>query len=123
MNARTLWSHILVIVGGIAMLIGAIDPLEGSIVILAGSDLVMLGTILGKSRRSMTLYWGWVFILIVVGVGAMWGLSEFGGIGGTTGRSLWWGLVILPYPIGWIMGIVGLVIRLIEFIKMKRQRA
>ena len=123
MNARMLWSRILVIVGGIAMLIGAIDLLEGSIVILAGSGLVMLGTILGKSQRRMILYWVWVFILIAVGVGAMWGLSEFGGIGGTTGRSMWWGLVILPYPIGWIMGIVSLIIRLIEFIKVKGQRA
>ena len=119
MNGRMLWSRILVIVGGIAMLIGAIDPLEGSIVILAGSGLVMLGTILGKRQRRMILYWVWAFILITVGVVAMWGLSAFGGIGGTTGRSLWWGLVILPYPIGWIMGIVGLIIRLIEFIKVK----
>ena len=29
MNARMLWSRILVVVGGIAMLLGAIDPLEG----------------------------------------------------------------------------------------------
>jgi hypothetical protein len=27
MNARQLWSHILIIVGGIGMLVGAIDPL------------------------------------------------------------------------------------------------
>jgi hypothetical protein len=123
MNARMLWSRILVIVGSIAMLIGAIDPLEGSLIILAGSGMVALGTILGKSRHRMLLYWMWVFILIAVGVGAVWGLSAFGGLGGTTGRSLWWGLVILPYPIGWIMGIVGLIIRLIEFIKVKGQRA
>ena len=37
MNARKLWSRILIIVGGIAMLLGAIDPLEGSLLILPGS--------------------------------------------------------------------------------------
>jgi hypothetical protein len=98
MNARMLWSRILVVVGGIAMLLGAIDPLEGSLIILIGS------------------------VLIAVGVGLMWGVSAFGGLGGTTGRSLWWGLVILPYPVGWIMGIIGLILRLIEFVKGKGQK-
>jgi hypothetical protein len=121
MNNRILWSRILVIVGSIAMLIGAIDPLEGSLIILAGSGLVFLGTIFGKNRHRILLYWVWVFILIAVGVGLVWGLSAIGGLGGTTGRSLWWGLIVLPYPIGWIMGIVGLGIRLIEFIKVKKQ--
>lgn len=123
MNNRIPWSRILVIVGSIAMLIGAIDPLEGSLIIFAGSGMILLGTILGKSRHRILLYWVWVFILIAVGVGLVWGLSAIGGLGGTTGRSLWWGLVLLPYPIGWIMGIVGLIIRLIEFIKAKRQRS
>jgi len=123
MNNRIIWSRILVIVGSIAMLLGTIDPLEGSLIILVGSGMVLLGTILGKSRHRILLYWVWVFILIVVGVGLVWGLSAIGGLGGTTGRSLWWGLVILPYPIGWIMGIVSLIIRLIEFSKVKKQRA
>jgi hypothetical protein len=52
----------------------------------------------------------------------MWVLSAFGGLGGATGRSPWWGLTILPYPAGWIMGIIGLVVRLIGFIKARRQR-
>jgi purine-cytosine permease-like protein len=122
MNTRILWSRILVIAGSIAMLIGAIDPLEGSLIILAGSGLVTLGTHLGKSQRRILLYWVWVFALITVGVGIIWVLSAFGGLGGTTGRSLWWGLVILPYPIGWIMGIISLIVRLIEFLKSRKQR-
>jgi purine-cytosine permease-like protein len=122
MNARMLWSRILVVVGGIAMLLGAIDPLEGSLIILIGSGMVTLGTLLGGSRRRILRYWVWVFVLIAVGVGLMWGVSAFGGLGGTTGRSLWWGLVILPYPVGWIMGIIGLILRLIEFVKGKGQK-
>jgi purine-cytosine permease-like protein len=122
MDARMLWSRIRVVVGSIAMFIGAIDPLEGSLIILVGSGMVTLGTILGKSRRRILLYWVWVFILIAAGVGVMWVLSALGGLGGTSGRSLWWGIVILPYPVGWIMGIIGIVARLIEFIKTSRQQ-
>lgn len=114
MNARSLWSRILVIVGSIAMLVGVLDPLEGSVVILTGSGLVALGTFLGQIGRQLLLYWILIFILIAVGVGAMFVLSAFGGIGGTSGHSMWWGVLILPYPVGWIMGIVSLVFRLVR---------
>jgi hypothetical protein len=117
MTARKLWSRILVIAGSIAMLAGALDPLEGSLVILPGSGLVTLGTFLSKSGRRLLIYWLWAFILIAVGVGAMFVLSAFGGIGGTSGHSMWWGVLILPYPAGWIMGIVSLLFRLIRAIK------
>ena len=101
MNARGIWSRILVIVGSIAMLAGAIDPMEGSVVILAGSGLVALGAFLGQGERRLIAYRVWVFILIMIGVGALWGLSNLGGIGGKSGRSMWWGVLILPYLIGW----------------------
>ena len=35
MNARTLWSRILKVGGGIAMVLGTLDPLEGSLLILS----------------------------------------------------------------------------------------
>ena len=107
MNARNLWSRILVTVGGIAMLVGAIDPMEGSLLILPGSGLVALGTFLGQGERRLIAYRVWVFVLIAIGVGALWGLSMVGGIGGSSGRSPWWGVLILPYLIGWSMGIWG----------------
>jgi purine-cytosine permease-like protein len=121
MNTHVLWSRILVIVGSVAMLIGAIDPLEGSLIILAGSGLVTLGTFLGKSQTRIRRYWLWVFILIAVGIGIMWGLSAIGGLGGSTGRSLWWALIILPYPVGWLMGIISLIARLIAFLRSRKQ--
>jgi len=108
------WPQILVIAGGIAMLGGAIDPLEGSVVILAGSGLVALGTVLGDSARSLRVAWLWIFALIAIGVGVMFKLSALGGIGGMSGRSMWWGLPILPYPVGWILGMVSLAARLIR---------
>ena len=107
MNARKLWSQILIVVGSIAMLVGAIDPMEGSIIILPGSGLVALGTFLGQNERRLIAYRVWVFILIAIGVGAMFGLTSVGGIGGKSGHSMWWGVLILPYLIGWSMGIWG----------------
>ena len=107
MNTRGVWSRILFIVGSIAMLVGALDPMEGSVVILPGSGLVALGTFFGRSERRLIAYRVWVFILIAIGVGALWGLSSVGGFGGNSGRSMWWGVLILPYLIGWSMGIWG----------------
>ncbi|OQB94237.1 MAG: hypothetical protein BWX84_00286 [Verrucomicrobia bacterium ADurb.Bin118] len=123
MNPRTLWARILATVGGIAMLLGTVDPLEGSLLILPGSGLIALGTFIGKSQRGVIRYWLWVFGLIAVGVAAMFVLSAFGGIGGESGHSMWWGVLLLPYPVGWLMALVGAVLALIRFIKARGQRA
>ncbi len=105
MKARLLWSNILVFLGLIAMLVGALDPLEGSLVILPGSGLVALGAFLGHSQHRKFLAWS--FVLVAIGVGALWGLSYVGGFGGNSGRSTWWALALIPYPVGWVMGLVG----------------
>ena len=57
MNARILWSRILITVGGIAMLLGAVDPLEGSLLILPGSGLVALGIYVDRKEGRRVLYW------------------------------------------------------------------
>jgi hypothetical protein len=95
----------LLIVGFVAMLLGIVDPLEGSIVIFAGSALLLVGALLGRSRHRKLI--AWAFALVAVGVGAMWGMSSIGGFGGSTGRSMWWALLLLPYPVGWVMGLAG----------------
>ena len=123
MNSRMIWSRILKIVGGIAMALGTLDPLEGSLLILPGSGLVALGVYLDGQDRKTVLYWALVFILIAVGVGAMFGLSAFGGIGGNSGHSMWWGVLTLPYPLGWLMALLGAVISALRFFKTKYQRA
>jgi hypothetical protein len=89
------------------MVIGAVDPLEGSLVILLGTALATLAAFLANSHY-LRLFAG-SFGLVAIGVGVMFSLSDFGGIGGNTGRSIWWGLAILPYPIGWAMGLIGAV--------------
>ena len=119
MDSRMLWSRILKVVGGVAMLVGTLDPMEGSVLILPGSGLVALGMYLGGKNRKTVLYWTWVFILIAVGVGAMFALSAVGGIGGKSGHSMWWGVSILPYPLGWLMALLGAVISSLRFFKAK----
>jgi hypothetical protein len=103
---------ILLITGFIAMLIGMIDPLEGSVVILAGSFLLAISAFLGKSRRSLIIYLS--FGMIAFGVGMLFFLSSLGGVGGTSGHSWWWLLTVSPYPVGWIMGIVGTIMMIRE---------
>ena len=114
-----LWSRILRVAGSLGMLVGTVDPLEGSVLILIGSGLVALGMRLGGKNRRAVLYWLWTFILIAIGVAAMFGLSAVGGIGGKSGRSMWWGTLLLPYPVGWLMALVGGVIGLVRFFRPK----
>jgi hypothetical protein len=99
--------RILIIAGLVTMVLGLIDPLEGSLVILPGSMLAAIGARAGRSPHRILLYWG--FALVAVGVAALWGMSAMGGIGGSTGRSIWWALTLLPYPVGWVLSLVGAV--------------
>ena len=115
MDKRNRWSRILVIAGLVVMLLGAIDPLEGSLVILPGSVLVTVGALLAGTRYKKLILWS--LALVVVGVGALWWLSALGGVGdiGDGGRrSYWWALVLAPFPVGWVMGIVGGILKLRE---------
>lgn len=101
------------------MVIGALDLMEGSLLILPGAGLVALGAMLSKSQHRRYLYSA--FALVAVGVSTLWALSAMGGLGGSTGRSLWWGVVLLPYPIGWILSLLG-TIRLLRDISSARVR-
>lgn len=95
------------------MLLGALDPLEGSLIVVPGTGLAALGAFLGKSRRRTLLFWS--SALVATGVAGMWIASTAGGFGGETGRPIGWGLLILlPYALGWLLGLAGTVLVLIE---------
>ena len=94
----------LVIAGLVLMAVGAVDPLEGAVVILGGSVLVVLGTAFSRTGYRVPLV---ALVLIGAGVGALFGLSALGGVGRNTGRSAWWLLLCAPYPVGWILGLIG----------------
>ncbi len=115
MDKRKLWSRVLVIAGLVAMLLGAIDPLEGSLVIVPGCILVTVGALLVGTRYKKLIPWS--LALMVVGFGALWWLSALGGVGDLedgSRRSYWWALVLAPFPVGWVMGIVGAILTLRE---------
>jgi hypothetical protein len=99
------WSRWLIAAGLAVMIFGALDPLEGSIAILLGAVLVAVGAALVRSPYRTLPYWA--LGLLTLGVATLFGMSAVGGIGGTSGRSLWWGLTLLPYPVGWVLGLVG----------------
>jgi len=98
-------TRVLAAVGLVLMVLGALDPLEGSVVILAGSAVAVMAAWFGASPRYPLQTAG--FVLVAVGVAALFGLSAIGGVGDGSGRTSWWLLLCLPYPVGWLMGLVG----------------
>jgi len=58
-----------------------------------------------------------------LGVAALFGLSSVGGFGGRSGHSMWGGVMILPYPLGWLMALLGGAIGLLRFFKAKASKA
>jgi hypothetical protein len=112
MNSSIIWQRILIVAGLAGMLVGAIDPLEGCFIILPSFGLVGFGALIGKSRHVALLGWG--FALVAFGVTAMIVTTWLGGVGGNSVHSKWWLLAELPYPIGWIMGLVGAIRSLID---------
>lgn len=107
----------------IAFVAGILDPMEGSLVILAGTLLTLAALWFGHAEHTMTVYWTWVAVLMLVGVGALWGFSALGGVGGNSGRSGWWALTMLPYPIAWLAGIRWLVAQAIADRRAKTHSA
>lgn len=107
MPSRPSWSRGLVIGGLVGMCAGVLDPLEGSVVIAAGSLAAAAGGYLGACRRRKLMYIA--AALTTIGVSVLWGISAVGGFGGSTGRSTGWALTLLPYPVGWVLGIVGAI--------------
>ena len=104
MKEKTKWKRITFIIGVIALVIGALDPLEGSVVIASGSALITISTYLTKDRHWQIFFAS--LIMIVIGVLFLFYFSSLGGFGGTSTLSWWWGTLILPYPLGWLLSII-----------------
>ncbi|OJW81105.1 MAG: hypothetical protein BGO69_03315 [Bacteroidetes bacterium 46-16] len=98
------------IISIIALLLGAADPMEGSIVIAAGAVLLALSAHFQKDRYSK------IFIasalMIFFGVFNLWFVSSLGGF--DPKREWWWLVFIIPYPVGWIVSVVTLVVKAVK---------
>ena len=97
------WLRAMFIIGIVLLLAGILDPLEGSVVILAGSILIAASTFIRKDNQWKIFMIS--ALLILFGVTAMFYLSSLGG------RSWWYGILFLPYPLGWLVIVITLIIR------------
>jgi hypothetical protein len=52
--------------------------------------------------------------MIIVGVSFLFFLSSLGGFGGSSRLSWWWGFLIVPYPLGWLLAVIILILRTIK---------
>ena len=112
MEEKTKWTHVTYVMGIIAQLVGILDPLEGSILVAAGSILVVLSTFVTHDRHRKLFLLS--CIMIITGVAFMFYLSSLGGFGDKSILSWWWGILILPYPIGWLITMITLIVRAFE---------
>ena len=101
------WKRILHVVGVALFVIGTIDPLEGSVLIMAGT--ILLATLGFIDKKPNWKIFFIAAILIIIGVFFLFYLSSLGGFGGSSTLSWWYGLLILPYPIGWLSVLVLLI--------------
>jgi len=109
MKTKTDLIRIVYIIGVVAFIIGTLDPMEGSIVIAAACGLLTIATSIRKDRhRKIFLA---TFIMITVGVISLFYISSLGGFPPV---SWWWGIFILPYPVGWLMTVITLIIRAVK---------
>jgi hypothetical protein len=117
MKEQTKWKRIIYTIGVVALIIGILDPLEGSVVLAAGSALIALSTYLSHDKHWKIFLAS--LIMIVIGVFFLFYFSSLGGFGGSSTLSWWWCTLLLPYPLGWLMAIILLIVRAVK--KPKQQ--
>lgn len=106
------WTQLLYIAGIVLFILGSFDPMEGSVLIAIGSILIAIITRI-KHDRHRKAFMGNA-LCIVLGVAFLFYLSYRGGFGGTSDLSLWWGILIIPYPLGWLLNVILLIRRIFE---------
>ncbi len=95
------------IAGIVCLFLGAIDPLEASLLILLGSCLYTMAMYLRiHEKRFFFLICS---LMMGSGIFFMFLFSWLGGIGGKSDYSLWWGILILPYPIAWLITVYAIL--------------
>jgi hypothetical protein len=104
------WIRVVFIIGVTAMIFGAFDPLEGSVLIAIGSIcLALAGYFMSDRYKKIFLASS---VMIIAGVSALWFVSSLGGY--DPKKEWWWNIFILPYPVGWLINIIALVVRWVK---------
>lgn len=104
MKSKINWLKILYFLGIASFIIGTLDPLEGAFLIIFGSLLLLISSYLTQKNQFKIHFTA--FIMLLFGVIFLFYFSNLGGFGGTSNLSWWWGLLIIPYPIGWLISVV-----------------
>ena len=105
MDTRCRCFRILIAVGLVLLLIGCSRPAGRGVFYPAWCGADYNRVLVAKSQYADVLCWA--VVLVSVGIGAMIVLTWMGGVGGNSSLSKWWLMVLWPYPIGWVMGLVG----------------
>ena len=101
--------------GIILFCIGTLDPMEGSLLIVPASIIIAMASYLQHKKYFKIFLIN--AIMIFIGVFFLWFLSSLGGFGGNSKLSIWWGLTLIPYPLGWLLNVIFL---LIHYFKTKK---
>ncbi len=91
-------------------LAGVLSPLWGSVAVLAGSYVLMRVT--RKYGDPHARYYRLTFILICAGVLSLWGRIAVSGFDAEAALADGWGMLVLPYPLGWFGILILVFIRL-----------
>lgn len=107
MKNQPQWIRIIYIIGVVALIIGALDPMEGSVLIALGALLTTITTFIAKDRHYRFFLVAGIMILFSVAM--LWYVSALGGF--DPKKQWWWLIILIPYPVGWLMEIILLIVR------------
>lgn len=110
MSERVKWYRVVFIIGVAATVIGAIDPMEGSVVIAMASICLALSTYYMRDRYAKIFIVA--AIMVVFSVAALWYVSSLGGF--DPKKEWWWTVILIPYPVGWLISIITLIVRWVK---------
>jgi hypothetical protein len=109
-KSKITWIRVAFIFGVVSLIIGVIDPLEGSVLIALGSILLTFSTYMRKDPQWKGYLAG--SVMIITGVSFLFYFSTKGGFGDS--MSWWLGILILPYPLGWLLSVIMLILRIFK---------
>jgi hypothetical protein len=103
--------------GLFSLFLGSLDPLEGSILILIG--FIFISIFMKVTHNKFAKYFIFASSISGIGIFFMFYFSFLGGFFGNSTLNKWYLLLLLPYPLGWLLFIILLVTNFFESFKKK----